>query len=204
MSIFSLYSSTPLPGKAQLMETRLRTVLGIIAQKGALGTRLHQDRIGANAGNMAMVAEFESFHHATSVFDQLWKDPLFLDINQQRQKDPAGIPYGPVFMRDVCGQPDISAGCHVYRNYKLERKNLDKAIKLMNSVSKLSNEFTVCGVIPVLSPEMDTMTAVYQFDSVVDAGKFMDQVGLSPEFQKIVSQASEIGTLVQAGMNVHI
>ena len=59
MSIFSLYSSTPLPGKAQLMETRLRTVLGIIAQKGAIGTRLHQDRIGANAGNMAMVAELE-------------------------------------------------------------------------------------------------------------------------------------------------
>ena len=51
---------------------------------------------------------------------------------------------------------------------------------------------------------MDTMTAVYQFDSVVDAGKFMDQVGLSPEFQKIVSQASELRTLVQAGMNVRI
>ena len=70
--------------------------------------------------------------------------------------------------------------------------------------SLLSNEFTICGVIPGLSPEMDRMTAVYQFDSVVDAGKFMDQVGLSPEFQKIVSQASELGTLVQAGMNVRI
>ena len=72
-----------------------------------------------------MVAVFESFHHATSVFDQLWKDPLFLEINQQRQSDPAGTPFGPVFMRDVCGKPDISASCHVYRNYKLERKNLD-------------------------------------------------------------------------------
>ena len=102
-----------------VMETRLRTVLGIIAQKGAKGTRLHQDRIGANAGNMAMVAEFESFHHATSVFDQLWKDPLFLEINQQRQSDPAGTPFGPVFMRNVCGKPDISAGCHIYRNYKI-------------------------------------------------------------------------------------
>ena len=50
---------------------------------------------------MAMVAEFESFHHATSVFDQLWKDPLFLEINKQRQSDPAGTPFGPVFMRDV-------------------------------------------------------------------------------------------------------
>ena len=33
---------------------------------------------GINAGNMAMVAEFESFRHATPVFDQLWKDPFFL------------------------------------------------------------------------------------------------------------------------------
>ena len=151
-----------------------------------------------------MVAEFESFHHATSVFDQLWKGPLFLKINQQRQSNPAGTPFGLVFVLDVCGKPDISAGCHVYRSHKLERKHLDKVIKFVNSVSKLSSEFTVRGVILVLSPEMDTMTAVYQFDSVVDAGKFMDKVGLSPEFQKIVSQASELRTLVQAGMNVRI
>ena len=62
----------------------MRTVLGIIAQKGAKGTRLHQDRTGANAGNMTMVAEFESFHYATSVFDQLWK---FFQCDQSNVKN---------------------------------------------------------------------------------------------------------------------
>ena len=46
------------------------------------------------------------------LFDQLWKDPHFLEINQQRQSGPAGTPFGLVFMRDVCGKPDISTILH--------------------------------------------------------------------------------------------
>jgi hypothetical protein len=39
---------------------------------------------------------------------------------------------------------------------------------------------------------MDTMVAVYQFESMEDAGRLTDQVGMSSEFQQIVSQASEL------------
>ncbi len=62
----------------------------------------------------------------------------------------------------------------------------------MDQVSSLSAEISVCGVLPVLSHEMDTMVAVYQFESMEDAGRLTDQVGMSSEFQQIVSQASEL------------
>ena len=74
----------------------------------------------------------------------------------------------------------------------------------MDQVSSLSEEISVCGVLPVLSPEMDTMVAVYQFESMEDAGRLTDQVGMSSEFQQIVSQASELGTLIRAGLNVRL
>ena len=37
-----------------------------------------------------------------------------------------------------------------------------------------------------------------------DAGRLTDQVGMYSEFQQIVSQASELGTLVRAGLNVRL
>jgi hypothetical protein len=37
-----------------------------------------------------------------------------------------------------------------------------------------------------------------------DAGRLTDQVGMSAEFQQIVSQASELGTLIRAGLNVRL
>jgi len=48
------------------------------------------------------------------------------------------------------------------------------------------------------------MVAVYQFESMEDAGRLTDQVGMSSEFQQIVSQASELGTLIRAGLNVRL
>ena len=93
---------------------------------------------------------------------------------------------------------------HLARIYFSHRKHLSKAIDLVDQVSSLSEDISVCGVPPVLSPEMDTMVAVYQFESMEDAGRLTDQVGMSSEFQQIVSQASELGTLIRAGLNVHL
>ena len=134
----------------------------------------------------------------------VWQDEEFKEMNVERDKDPAGIPDGPLLLRDVCGKPKISAPVHLARTYRLPRAHLSKAIDLVDQVSSLSEEISVCGVLPVLSPEMDTMVAVYQFESMEDAGRLTDQVGMSSEFQQIVSKASELGTLVRAGLNVRL
>ena len=134
----------------------------------------------------------------------VWQDEEFKEMNVERDKDPGGIPVWPLFLRDVCGKPKISAPVHLARTYRLPRARLSKAIDLVDQVSSLSEETSVCGVLPVLSPEMDTMVGVYQFESMEDAGRLTDQVGMSSEFQQIVSKASELGTLVRAGLNVRL
>ncbi len=42
MSTYIIAQSTPLPGKVNLVETRMRTVLGVMAQKGAKETRFSE------------------------------------------------------------------------------------------------------------------------------------------------------------------
>ena len=204
MSVFMLYSTSPLPGKRQLLESRLRKAMSIADRKGAKETCLRMNRIGENAGNLFIVAEFEGFQHATTCMNAVWQDEEFKEMNVERDKDPAGIPVGPLLLRDVCGNPIISAPAHLARTYRLPRAHLSKAIDLLDQVSSLSEEISVCGVLPVLSPEMDTMVAVYQFESMEDAGRLTDQVGMSSEFQQIVSQASELGTLIRSGLNVRL
>ena len=51
-------------------------------------------------------------------------------------------------------------------------------------------------------PNMDYLHGVYHFDSFADAGKIMDEVGMTPEFQELVSRGNEIATLIQSSINV--
>ena len=58
MSTYIFYTATPLPGKSSLLETRIRTGLGVMAQKGAKATRCWRVLMGDNAGNFEMGAKF--------------------------------------------------------------------------------------------------------------------------------------------------
>ena len=49
---------------------------------------------------------------------------------------------------------------------------------------------------------MDYLHGDYHFDSLADAGKSMDEVGMTTEFQELVSRANEIATLIQSGISV--
>ena len=75
MSTYIIAQSTPLPGKVNLVETRMRTVLGVMAQKGAKETRLFRNLIGNMAGDFGMGAKFDNFHEALSTFDEVRHDP---------------------------------------------------------------------------------------------------------------------------------
>ena len=66
------------------------------------------------------------------------------------------------------------------------------------------SEQKVTAVVPVQHSQMDTIHGVYPFDSLADAGKYIDDVGLGPRFQELVDKANELGTLVLSGMNINV
>ena len=101
MSAYIYLSATPLPRKSNLLETRMRTALGVMAQKGATATRCWRVVMGDNAGNFGMGAKFEDFEAAMSAFDEAMQDPIFQDLSKQRWDDPAGKGVGPFMMRDL-------------------------------------------------------------------------------------------------------
>ena len=76
MSVYIMVGGKPLPGRFNEAETRMRTIAGVMAQKGSNATRLHQTLLGDGSGRLSLVAEFESFHEAMSTFEEVRKDPL--------------------------------------------------------------------------------------------------------------------------------
>ena len=68
MSAYIILKATPHPRRINELETRMRTVMGVMAQKGATNSRLFRNLMGANAGDMGMGFEFENFQKAMNAF----------------------------------------------------------------------------------------------------------------------------------------
>jgi len=197
MSAYIILRATPHPRRINELETRMRTVMGVMAQKGATNSRLFRNLMGANAGDMGMGFEFENFQKAMNAFHEARHDPIFMEVNKKRWDDPAGNIYGPVVMRDVYEPMDVTAPVMVGRTYRMSRKNLPEAIDEMS-------DHKVSGLVPVMHSEMDTVYAMYHFESLSSAGKYIDEVGMSAKFQELVVKANELGTLVRSSMHIKI
>ena len=74
----------------------------------------------------------------------------------------------------------------------------------MKEIGKLSPSNTLSAVVPVMAPQMDQISAIYHFDSMGSAGKYMDEISMKSEFQELLKQASNLGTLIRAGFNIRM
>ena len=203
MSAYIILRGSPYPGRLNDMETRMRTVMGVMAQKGAINSRLFRNLMGADAGDMGIGFEFENFHQALSAFHEARQDPMLVEVNRKRWEDPAGDISGPVLMRDVYRPMDITVPVVVVRTYQMSRKHLPEMIEIVKEIDSLSGN-QVTAMVPVQHPQMDRIHGIYHFHSLADAGKYIDEVGLSPRFQELVNKANELGALVRSGMNIKL
>ena len=74
----------------------------------------------------------------------------------------------------------------------------------MKEIEKISSPHTVSAAVPVIAARMDRVGVIYHFDSMASAGKYMDEMSMKPEFQALLKQASNLGTLVRAGFNIRM
>ena len=101
MSAYILARVTPHTRRLSDVETRLRTIIGVMSQKGATNSRLFRILMCGNAGDMGIGLEFKNFHEALGAFHEATQDPLFQDVSRKRWDDPAGDVDGPFLLRDV-------------------------------------------------------------------------------------------------------
>ena len=93
-----------------------------------------------------------------------------------------------------------------YREYEMNRKSMPKAIELLSKVDEIvqREDSKMLALRPIIADKMDALFVVYYYSSIASMGEIVDRVGMSEEFQKLVSEANEYGTLTSSNVLMNI
>jgi hypothetical protein len=196
MTVISVRRMTPTVGKTELATSRVRTMAGIVATTGAR-VRIGQVVAGEGAGCIQLYAAFPDFVSISKATITIAADPARVKLLHERETNPAGEVVGPDVYRTVFGDvaPDYSV--IMQREYRVPRENLQNALSLLPEIEELgkSHDYKMMAVVPVIADDLGRLIVAYYSRTMEDLGRTIDEVGMSEQFQKIVTKANTFGTL---------
>jgi hypothetical protein len=196
MTVISVRRMTPTVGKTELATSRVRTMAGIVATTGAR-VRIGQVVAGEGAGCIQLYAAFPDFVSIHKATITIAADPARVKLLHERETNPAGEVVGPDVYRTVFGDvaPDYSV--IMQREYRVPRENLQNALSLLPEIEELgkSHDYKMMAVVPVIADDLGRLIVAYYSRTMEDLGRTIDEVGMSEQFQKIVTKANTFGTL---------
>jgi hypothetical protein len=196
MTVISVRRMTPTVGKTELATSRVRTMAGIVATTGAR-VRIGQVVAGEGAGCIQLYAAFPDFVSISKATITIAADPARVKLLHERELNPAGEVVGPDVYRTVFGDvaPDYSV--IMQREYRVPRENLQNALSLLPEIEELgkSHDYKMMAVVPVIADDLGRLIVAYYSRTMEDLGRTIDEVGMSEQFQKIVTKANTFGTL---------
>jgi hypothetical protein len=193
MAIISRRVATPLPGKTALTISRAKTLAEIMVRAGG-GARVRKVIFGDGAGDIHLYGSFSDFTSGTKSAAAMNKDPQMAKWQAEREAEPSSHLRGPEVYRTAFGEPSMKPVI-LQRTYSIDRANVQNALALMPELQGIVGETPLMAVLPTIASVMDEMLIVYYFDSLEHFGVQLDEVAMSPEFQKLVTKASAYGTL---------
>ena len=196
MTVISVRRMTPEIGKTELATSRVRAMAGIVATAGGR-VRIGQVVAGEGAGSMQLYATFTDFASISKATLAIAADPARVKLLHERELNPAGEVVGPEVYRTVFGDVAPDYPVIMQREYRLPRENLQNALSLLPEIEKLgkSHDFKMMAVVPVIADDLGRMVVAYYSKTMEDLGRTIDEVGMSEEFQKIVTKANTFGVL---------
>ena len=196
MTVISVRRMTPQIGKTELATSRVRAMAGIVATAGGR-VRIGQVVAGEGAGSMQLYAAFTDFASISKATLAIAADPARVKLLHERELNPAGEVVGPEVYRTVFGDVAPDYPVIMQREYRLPRENLQNALSLLPEIEKLgkSHDFKMMAVIPVIANDLGRIVVAYYSKTMEDLGRTIDEVGMSEEFQKIVTKANTFGVL---------
>ena len=189
--------STPMVGKTEMAQARMRTAAGIISRNGARNVSMTQILGGHGAGTMHLYGFFDSMEHMMKVNLNVMADPAWAALMAERESNPSAEVVGPEASRLIAGQPKPANTTFLVREYILPRENMAAAIELIAEAQEMvsAHSMNVTMWAPVITADMQRFGVVYSAPDPVTLGKGMDQVGMSDAFQEMLVRASKLGTL---------
>ena len=205
MAIVSRRIAKPFPGKSEVVLSRVTKFRDLVIKAGAKA-RAAKFIGGSLNGSIQLTTIYENMTEATKSFEAYSKDPEMISLMKEREDNPAATLIGPEIYAGVFGSPSPEHNVLMLREYEMDRKSMPEAIELLSKVDKIvqKEDSKMLALRPIIADKMDTLFIVYYYSSIASMGDIIDRVGMSEEFQKLVNEASEYGTLTASNVLVSI
>ncbi len=192
MAIVSRRIAKPLPGKTDVVMSRVTRFKDLVIKAGAKA-RAAKFVGGSLNGSIQLTTAYS-------------KDPEMISLMKEREDNPAATLIGPEIYTSVYGSPSPNHNVLLLREYEMNRKSMPKAIELLSKVDEIvqKEDSKMLALRPIIADKMDALFVVYYYSSIASMGEIVDRVGMSEEFQKLVSEANEYGTLISSNVLMNI
>ena len=189
--------STPIVGKREMALSRMRTAAEIISRCGATDVEITQVGGGYGAGTFHLYAYFQSMEHSMEVADNLRNDTAWAKLAEERELTPSAHVKGPELARILAGEPNPNDTAAMVREYVIPRENLSKAADMVPGIQEMlkGHNVNITMWVPVIAEDMKRLLVVYSAPDLKTLGKGTDEVGMTEKFQKMLVEASKLGTL---------
>ena len=204
MTVIATNTVRPHLGKAKL---QLNNMLEVTKAFGDMGITARVSRVvfGQNAGCLVFSTFASNFAEAMENTQKVFSSEMWAKVQMRLDDNPAGDIVMPLnLVRVAAGEMKPTHRVMNFRWYLMKKDKMPMAMEMFEEVKGMCEKVDVNPVLltPVTGDNMSSMIIAYGATSLEASGKAFDQMGMTEEFQSLVSRAAEVGELHNGWMTV--
>ena len=204
MTVIATNTVRPHLGKAKL---QLNNMLEVTKAFGDMGITARVSRVvfGQNAGCLVFSTFASNFSEAMTNTQKVFSSEMWAKVQMRLDDNPAGDIVMPLnLVRVAAGEMKPTHRVMNFRWYLMKKDKMPMAMEMFEEVKGMCEKVDVNPVLlmPVTGDNMSSMIIAYGATSLEASGKAFDQMGMTEEFQSLVSRAAEVGELHNGWMTV--
>ena len=204
MTVIATNTVRPHLGKAKL---QLNNMLEVTKAFGDMGITARVSRVlfGQNAGCLVFSTFATNFSEAMADVQKVFSSEMWSKVQMRLDDNPASDIVMPLnLVRVAAGEMKPTHRVMNFRWYLMKKDKMPMAMEMFEEVKGMCEKVDVNPVLltPVTGDNMSSMIIAYGATSLEASGKAFDQMGMTEEFQSLVSRAAEFGELHNGWMTV--
>ena len=204
MTVIATNTVRPHLGKAKL---QLNNMLEVTKAFGDMGITARVSRVlfGQNAGCLVFSTFATNFSEAMADVQKVFSSEMWSKVQMRLDDNPASDIVMPLnLVRVAAGEMKPTHRVMNFRWYLMKKDKMSMAMEMFEEVKGMCEKVDVNPVLlmPVTGDNMSSMIIAYGATSLEASGKAFDQMGMTEEFQSLVSRAAEVGELHNGWMTV--
>ena len=206
MTVIAITKFRPHAGKANLVLQNMRDVVSEFEKMG-MTARLSKDMLGPDAGCLNFSSFHETFTDSMSGLEKVFSSAWWAKVQMRLDDNPSSDIVSPLnLIRTIAGGMHPSHRFFMWRWYLIKRDKVPEVMELFPALEEMCGKVDIKPVLlaPVTGEPMSSMVIGYGAESMHHAGKAIDEMGMSEEYQAMVRKGAELGDLHRAWMSIPV